>query len=290
MDDASDLIAAELAWRLAPVLCVARAEAPVCDWYHRLWPLLRNLGLGTSPQLHGECFRATLAAMRPQATVPLRVLVSGAADHVLPALLANEARMLNLPVAITVLDICETPLALCRWYAARARLALRTHRGDVLEFAADGCFDLVCTHAFFGRFAPAERDLLCKRWHALLAPAGRLVTVNRLRPDASGQQIRFDDAQAPDFAHRVMDAFRVCDRKLIVNGEELERAVYAYAGQHRSWPVADTGEIRRALLAGGFRTVDIDINVQAQSGSGSDAGPTLRTNAAYAFVNARRAG
>ena len=143
--------AARLARDEAPSLCRADAAGGTCAWHHGLWPTLRLLGLVTEPALHGEFLRGALAAVAGKAP---RVLLSGAADH---ALLAQVlAAFASRTLRITVLDICETPLLLNRWYAGRAGVAIETCRSDILDYAAPRAFDAICTHAFLGNFDAAR--------------------------------------------------------------------------------------------------------------------------------------
>lgn len=236
--------AAQLAREQAPAPCRREpATGHSCAWHHGLWPTLRLLGLVTEPAFHGEFLRTALGAVAGESP---RVLLSGAADH---ALLAQVlAAFAGRAPRITVLDICETPLMLNRWYAGRAGIAIDTHRSDILDFEAPEAFDAVCTHAFFGNFDPARREVLASKWHALLKPGGRVVTVNRLRPGREPQWVAFSVDQVWAYRTRVEEAAK--RRGLQVAG--LGRAAETYAQRQAIFPLASAEDLRSFIERAGF--------------------------------------
>jgi hypothetical protein len=87
-----------------------------------------------------------------------------------------------------VIDRCETPLVLCRDYAARFGLALETVAADVLSLAASYRADLVVAHSLL-RFLPDDRREGCLRqWSSWLAPGGRLIVSNTFVTGAPGAE------------------------------------------------------------------------------------------------------
>ena len=243
LDEALDE-AACLAREQAPALCRRDpATGHSCTWNHGLWPTLRLLGLVTEPALHGEFLRGALRAVSAEHP---RVLLSGAADH---ALLAQVlAAYAGRAARITVLDICETPLMLNRWFAARAGIEIETRCADILDFEAPRTFDVICTHAFLGNFDVAQRSALAARWHALLAPGGKVVTVNRLRPGREPQWVAFSIDQIWSYRARVEEASQA--RGLQVPG--LGRAAEAYAQRQAIFPLGSTEELRSLFERAGF--------------------------------------
>jgi SAM-dependent methyltransferase len=277
--------AAALAWRVAPNSCrpVAAGEED-CSWNHGLWLTLRLLGFLTAPEHHAEVYRAGLAPLAAEA----KVLVSAAADHgmlaeVLTAMEGRDARG-------SVVDICETPLALARWHAGKRGAAIETERADILSFQSAASFDAVCTHSFLGQFPPAARRRLVRRWHALLRPGGRVVTVNRLRPGAPAEaRVGFSEAQAAAFVRNVLEAARGREAELPVHGAALERAAHRYAARQGAWPIGSAAELRRLFEDAGFREVRVDG--APESGLArrhAVSGPTTPGSAQYAAIVAVR--
>jgi SAM-dependent methyltransferase len=249
--------AARLAREQAPALC---RRDPVtghsCAWNHGLWPTLRLLGLVTEPALHADFLREALAGVPGERP---RVLVCGTADHALLALLllALGARR----PAVTVLDICETPLLLNRWFAQRTGLAIDTHCCDILDYDEAGAFDAVCTHAFLGNFDAAGRATLMRKWQALLRPGGKVITVNRLRPGQPPQWVAFSIDQVWAYRARVEEAAKA--HGLQVAG--LGRAAETYAQRQAIFPLTSTEDLRTLFERAGFDIEHLSIATLAPS-------------------------
>jgi SAM-dependent methyltransferase len=272
--------AARLAREQAPALC---RRDPVtghsCAWNHGLWPTLRLLGLVTEPALHADFLREALAGVPGERP---RVLVSGAADHALLAqlLLALGARR----PAVTVLDICETPLLLNRWFAQRTGLAIGTHCCDILDYDEAGAFDAVCTHAFLGNFDAAGRATLMRKWQALLRPGGKVITVNRLRPGQPPQWVAFSVDQVWAYRARVEVAAKA--HGLQVAG--LGRAAETYAGRQAIFPLGTAGELRALAEQAGFDIEHLSVAPLASAAQHEVNAPTVPGSDDYARLIAVR--
>ena len=81
-------------------------------------PGLRVLGVGRVMGGHADFLFDVLSEHARDARFP-RVLVSGTADQTMPALVHRAYEEAGAALELTVLDWCETPLALCRWHAER---------------------------------------------------------------------------------------------------------------------------------------------------------------------------
>lgn len=272
--------AARLAREQAPALCRRDpASGGSCDWNHGLWPTLRLLGLVTAPAMHGEFLRKALAGVAGERP---RVLLSGAADHALlaQALLAYGVRQPD----ITVLDICETPLLLNRWYAERNGTEVVTQRSNILEFEAPQPFDVICTHAFLGNFDAPQRAALAAKWHALLRPGGKVVTANRLRPGQEAQWIAFSVEQVWAYRARVEDAAKA--RALQV--PRLGRAAEIYAGRQTIFPVGSTAELRTLFEGAGFDIEQLSVATLPSAVRQQVNAPTVPGGDTYAQLIAVR--
>jgi len=272
--------AARLAREQAPALCRRdAASANSCDWHHGLWPTLRLLGLVTAPALHGDFLRTALAGVAGERP---RVLLSGAADHALlaQALAAFGARR----PGITVLDICDTPLALNRWYAERLGTSVDTRRANILEFEAAQPFDAVCTHAFLGNFDTAQRVALAAKWHALLRPGGKVVTVNRLRPGLEAQWIAFSVEQVWAYRARVEDAAK--ERALQL--PRLGQAAEAYASRQSVFPLGSATQLRALFEGAGFHIEQLSVATLPAAVRQQVSAPTVPGGDSYAQLIAVR--
>lgn len=272
--------AARLARERASALCRRDpATGHSCDWLHGLWPTLRLLGLATEPSLHGAFLRPALAAIPGERP---RVLLSGAADHALlaQALAAFGARAPD----ITVLDICDTPLMLNRWYAERCGAQLATRRSNILEYEGEAPFDAICTHAFLGHFDPAGRAALAAKWHALLRPGGKVITVNRLRPLGDAQWIAFSVDQIWAYRSRVEQAAKA--RALQLPG--LARAAELYAGRQAIYPLGTALELQELFEDAGFGIEHLSVATIAPAARQAVDAPTVPGGSGYAQLIATR--
>jgi SAM-dependent methyltransferase len=274
---------APLARRLAPQRCwLDPRTGERCDWQHGLWQTLRLLGLITTPVHHAEFFRRSFAALAPGA----RILVSGTADYAMLAQVLAGARSPR----VTVLDVCATSVELNRWYAQRAGVAVDAVCSDVLAFTADARFDMICTHSFIGQFDPASRARLVRSWHEWLAPGGRLVTINRVRPGAGppGQRVGFSAEQAKTFVATVLERARPRAAELGLDLAALEPHAARYAAHQGAWPVRSLEEIRALFEGAGFALEHLE-SALVPGEHGRVSGPTTPGGAAsYAHILALR--
>jgi len=99
-------------------------------------------------------------------------------------------------------------LFLNRWYAGEVGCRIETDRADLFEYRPAAPFDVICSHGFLSQFAPDRRREVVATWTRLLAPEGVVLAVNRVRPNASNQEIRFSEQQALDFCRIVEQRIR----------------------------------------------------------------------------------
>ena len=279
---------APIARKLAPELCRSDPKTGnSCAPSHGLWQYLRLLGLALSPEHHGELFRRALDGVAAP-TVPVRVLVSGAADYAMLAHVLAAFGRRGVQVAATVLDLCETPLALNRWYAERVAQPVETHRGDILEYSPRQPFDVVCTHAFFAMFAPPQRPALLAKWHQLLRPGGIAVTVNRVRPENSAAQVSFGEDEVRAFRDAVRARARAFGPALGVDPDALALDAENYARRQHFHPVRSAEEIRTLFEQAGFLVDHLSVAPIAHGAQSGVSGPTVPGTANYLSVIAKR--
>jgi len=309
------VLSAPVALQAAGQMCrIDRHTGERCDWSHGIWQYLRLLGLVGSLDYHTDFYRESLARVLGPEPQP-KVLISGAADYGLLARVIWAFRSRGVEPGITVLDLCETPLYLNRWYAARVSCPITTLACDIHAFAPDAPFDAICADSFLGRFAPARRAALIAKWRDLLLPGGRVIAVNRIRAangthDAGTGQlpVRFSPGQVAAFsdevrraAHRMFDANArptatneatgnvVHDVAApFVDAEELARMAETYAHRHQTWPVSSLGEITALFEAGGFRIDHAALSTTPDGIPELPGAPSVRGSATFAHIIAVR--
>jgi SAM-dependent methyltransferase len=280
-------ISAPLAREIAPQRChVDPSSGENCAWYHGFWQYLRLFDFITTPRDHAEFYRAALG---PAIEAGQRgVLISGTADYALLHCLRWVFEAHAASPVVTVLDLCETPLRLNEWYAARHGLAVRAIKSDILAFTQASPFDMICTHSFLGRFRPADRPKLVARWHELLRPGGRVVTVNRIRPEAP-ERVGFTAEQATGLRERVLAAARGAQDRIDVSPDAIATMADAYAGaKQKTHPVRSISELEDLFSEAGFRLEQVVVAPVGPRSEQAPLGPTMSGGAHYAQIVAIR--
>jgi len=255
------------------------ATGESCAWYHG-YRLYKSLLSGKSPPAgqrssggwtaaHGTFFGSAFAALT-RAPGFHRVLVSASSDYMMPSLAYDTYRRGNAPVDITLVDICETPLKLSQWYAARRGFAIRTERSDIFDFAPARPFDALCTHHFLNFIAPARRAELFRKWRGMLRPGGRAVIVNSIRPDdASGAAGEYTPFAKDQFVAAVR-AMRRNARFVMPTTEELVEVLLERDARKRFEPVRSGEEVADTMAEAGFvieRLEELDCSFAAVAGA-----------------------
>jgi len=169
MDGLLLLESAPLAYREAEQSCGE------CGWYHGAWQYLRILGVVSPPYLQNAFYRSTIEPLAASGDYQ-HVCISGATDYAMADTILDLWPLPEGAPAITVVDHCQTPLFLNRWYGERVGIKIDTVCESMLDYRSDNAFDLICTHSFFGYFPSEQRRALIENWNRLLRPGGRVVT------------------------------------------------------------------------------------------------------------------
>jgi SAM-dependent methyltransferase len=268
-------LSAPLARRLAPQLCRKDpATGETCAWCHGIWQYLRLMGLAAAPEHHAEFYRRAFQSVVGGSGAP-RVLVSGAADYSMLAHVLASFHERGVEPDVTVVDACETPLVLNRWYAEREAAKVACSRADILEYASATPFDAVCTHSFLVQFSPDERICLLKRWRQILRPGGMAITVTRVRPTAGTERARFSPEQAQSFRATVLRQAEAMRASLQVDPVELAREAELYISGQRPWPVRSGDEVRHLFEASGFRVDELSDTPPAAPTAQQLQGPAV---------------
>ena len=282
---------AESAWlahRLAREHCaVDTATGESCAWYHGFWQFMRLMGLAKTAGGHADFLVEELRVQARSGGYP-RLLISGTADYSMAALATYAYAQEHAQIELSLVDRCETPLALARWYGARSGSAVTTYRSDILDFKGAKQYDVVMTNSFLGYFDLPQRKRLFAAWATLLRPGGRLILTNRIRPGTGYAPVGF----TPDQARAFTDAIRAEAQRApagLLEADEMARLAQAYAEQFRSVPVRSKEEVAELIRAGGFRIDRLDVApAPGRARGGAIAGPTLAETTDYVRIAATR--
>lgn len=282
------LESAPLARRVAELLCTDNPTLGMnCFWYHGFWQTLRLLNLVATPEHHADFLRRAFARAAASAS-RLSVLICGAIDYSTLAHVLWSCELRGVAADVTVVDVCDTPLYLNRWYADRVKAGIRTVRSNILDYQSTESHDVVCTHSFFGQVPPATRPRLMEKWRELLRPGGRAITVNRIRPGSGLQQIGFSSQQARALRDAILRAPQELKDRLGIGAEELARYADDYATRRRPYPVRSREDFVRLFEEGGFTVEYLDCAPVAAPPGVQVGGPTTLDGSEYAQIIARR--
>ncbi len=280
-------LSAPLARQLAPQLCRKGPTGEGCSWLHGFWQYLRLMGLAAAPERHADFYRAAFDGVACAEGSP-RVLVSGAADYSMLAHVLAAFRARGVEPAVTVIDTCETPLWLNRWYAERAFCRIDTLQCDVLGYSAPVPFDVVCTHSFLGQFPRERRPRLLAAWQRLLRPGGVVITAHPLRPSGADERDRFTPEQAQAFRIAVASGAEALRKSLGADPQDLLQLAERYAGARYGYPVRSREEVLELFERAGFGLDHLSCGPVSSPGQTEIGGPGLRKkDVQYANIIAR---
>ena len=281
-------ISAPIARAMAEQLCVKDPLSEgTCAWYHGFWPYMRLLGLGAAPSVHARGLIPVLTALAQTGDYQ-KVLISGAADYSMLAHVICAYNQAKAALKPTVVDVCDTPLYLNRWYAERVSVDIDTQRSDIRFFESFSPFDLICTHAFLGYFTSRDRLHVVRNWYKLLRPGGKVMTIQRIRPHADRETLSFTPTQAKAFVDRVAIAAKQNHGLDNSTREWLGAAAREYADKFWTNPICSQQELAMLFEEASFRVETLEKPSSDIQANGALSGPTIPMQAEYLFVVATR--
>lgn len=237
-----------------------------CEWYHSAWQYLRILDLVSTPDWHADFYAHNFKEAFEGGTQD--VLISGTADYAIVYHLAKAIpEQLISKVVISVLDICETPLFVCKWYGrwyddhSEFHLNLRHNQRDALATGYnDGTFDMITTDAFLTRFEENARKQLVREWYRVLKQGGRIITTARLSASTAAKTIT-TEGEVDDFVERAEKHIREKEPWLQPMLSTIRQLAHNYARNIISYPIPSVAYIQE--LFNGF---DCSIEVGITQG------------------------
>ena len=132
---------------------LATQRCGVCANLHALWPYLRIARIVSGVEGGDSILAAEISEIC--ATGPKDVLIAGAADTGILNLAAKTSG--GRAASFVVIDLCDTPLELCRKFATRCNLRLKTEVQDVADIRFRARFDLIIAHSLLQFIPPQDR-------------------------------------------------------------------------------------------------------------------------------------
>ena len=198
------------------------------------------------------------------ATGPKDVLIAGAADTGILNLVAKTCG--GRAAKFVVIDLCDTPLELCRKFAKRCNLRLKTEVQDVAEIRFRARFDLIIAHSLLQFIPPQHRLKVFSRFARALKPDGKFIqifnTSRRIQPAIATDYHR----HYADWVMRELEAKNV---PLPTTREPFRARLVSYAieRQNREGVFESEEEVLDVMRSAGFSTIsckNIDLNLTAR--------------------------
>ncbi len=273
--------AAELCWRNPE-------DGESCAWYHGAWQTLRLLGIVTTLTQQSELY---IAALRPLIAEGgcKRVFLSGSADYGLLSVVLEAFSKEAATPEITVVDRCQTPLELCRWYAERYGYTIETAQSELQSFRAPAPYDLICVHSLLSCVPVEHHADIVSTWHSLLRPGGVLMMANNLYIGNTARESRFTPEQISAYLERVAKAAATCPYpEALPPADELQSMAATYA-QHMSGSIISSREQLTDLLEDhGFALEEARFGNLVKDRNHQRSGAPTSGKREYAWIVARR--
>jgi SAM-dependent methyltransferase len=217
-----------------------------CRDMHTLWPYIRLTRASAGVETGGSGLELLLRELLAKSR--LKVLIAGSADTGLMALVANASS--GHGVDITVLDLCDTPLAMCRRLAAEWFLPVETLRRDLIELDLQSRYDVVLVHGTLHYIHNDRKPLAVRQLARSLRPGGRLLIQFNVSPPFSGPS---PDGRRDNYADWVVDELKRQDIPLPDDEAEFRARLTAHAGKRkqREGAFTDPNELAGMMDAAG---------------------------------------
>lgn len=263
--------------------CPEPNQQTSCCHYHGFWQYLRLLGLGkTLSGFSQEFTNAIRQACHSHSAQPLRILISGCADYSAYAHVLHASQGVEPAPLTTAVDLCETPLALTRWYAEQYGGQVDTVCCDILQYKPTQPFDLILTSSFFGYFNPHQRQELFKAYAQLLNPGGAFVCTTRLVNKPESERAGFTADQAKQLLETVIRSIDHLPQEAALSLETATRLAEHYAHRPGSYPVNNLQTIEQLAQRAGLEVRDT-LQRRSEARASGVTGPTIGA-ADYLFI------
>jgi hypothetical protein len=245
---------AHLAMRIAPVACRG------CEDYHFLASARRLTGRASGVESDRpatiEIIRKRIVEWSKTGAGNFDIVIVGSTDTGVLATCAHAAYGAGSAaysrVRFTVLDLCRTPLELCRDFAERHQFALATEAVDVIETDNVYPADLVVHHSLFRHIPPDRHTGALKKFASWLKPGGRIVFSIGLRVAEARPPARARRSEVHDRLRAMVESGAL---KLNESKEALDRRLAARAdADHTRWD-PDAEEVGKLFLTAGLTTL-----------------------------------
>ena len=244
---------------LSNAVCAGSYLGEDCSWYHGVWQYLRILDLVSTPTWHPDFYVQQLRLLAEERN-NARVLISGTADYSTLAHVLWAFDEVQKECDVTVLDLCQAPLIICRWYSHQVNHRVITVQDDIRKHAPDTNYDAIVTDAFLTRFSRSERPEIIKSWFRMLKPGGKVITTVRINDKPNEEKAIVKPIEVSMFRNRALKLAERWKDFLPIAPREIANKAQTYAEHITSYPILSENELRNCFEEQSFSTVEIRLN------------------------------
>jgi SAM-dependent methyltransferase len=221
-----------------------------CRNQHALWTYLRLSRASTGAEKQDSKLEAQLRDFFSGGRSD--ILIAGAQDTGLLALAARAGAGYRLN--ITVLDICDTPLELCRQLAGQWSLPIKTVRQDLFDLDVEQRFDVVLVHGTLNFIAAGRHAEVLRRLQRSVRPDGRMALLFNTSRSVAADLAAENHADYADFVLTELKRLGIPlpDREPVMRERLIARARQR---EQRDRQFADPDEVVSLANAAGFDVV-----------------------------------
>lgn len=246
------MMSADMMSEVSYVLCSHdHMNLESCCWYHSVWQYLRLMNMVSTPSWHHDFYINNLQDSLSKISSP-KILISGAADYSSLSYVIRAMELLSKTGHYDVLDLCETPLFACKWYAKRKKIPLDTKQMSIFDLKSCEEYDLICTDAFLTRFTEEQISSILNIWYRALKHNGHVVTTVRIHDDKHPCP---DSPSAEDvaaFSNKAYERSKIWGRVINYSPKEIAKKAGVYASKMKSNKIGTRENVLSAFINNGF--------------------------------------
>ena len=205
-----------------------------CHWYHSSWMHLRLAGIVVSEDYLGDYYEQFFRERKQQDVI--NVLICGMADFAtLDHVVRRIPKEMIYKVVITLVDICQSPIELCKWYVETYNIfpvnQLRYVIADATNMPfGNKSFDLITNYSFLTRMVLSEMKKVIDEWHRVLKPKGCIYTTIHINSDPSNVKGAFyrSSSSSVSYAMNKVEEYIIQNKLSLDKAESMRRKCKLY--------------------------------------------------------------
>ncbi|MCX7168416.1 MAG: class I SAM-dependent methyltransferase [Rhodocyclales bacterium] len=202
------------------------ACAPDCYGYHAGWVLLQSLQIISGLRWEREEMARNLRCRHAERPIS-SLMIAGAADFGILSVVHEALGGDIATTQVTVLDRCQTPLLLCELYAKRMGFAVEVVQADLVNWMKPRHFDVILGHSILSFVVPDQRRAFISSLSSHLAPHGRLMLYQSIRPALGNGLLKFGQDETRQWIGAARAAWEAAGERFFLLRKEFPESIVA---------------------------------------------------------------